>query len=485
MIDVCLLLEGTYPYVAGGVSTWVHQLISSMKEIRFGIVYIAPHSDPTRKIKYDIPENVIYLKEIFLHDYNLDKKRKRNPKPQDFQVARNFYEKIFQDDYSGFNSFLKLFRGKKSCLDTQTVFSEQASWQMLTDFYDLIEQDISFVDYFWTWRGTHLPLMQILLGEVPKSKIYHSVSTGYAGLLGCIAKHQYGGKYFLTEHGIYTHERSLEISQANWIYEKEVKNFRAEKELSFFKTWWIDIFKHMSRLAYRSTDQIFTLYEGNKIKQVLEGASPEKIGIIPNGINIAAFSQIKRQTKDIPQIGLIGRVVSIKDIKTFIHAAHIYLKKQDALFYIMGPINEEEEYYEECKNLVDQLNLQDKVIFTGRINIKEYLQFLDLVVLTSISEAQPYVILEANIVGIPIVTTDVGSCREMLEGRDEEDQKIGHSGIVTPVASPADTAKAMLKLTNDKELWNKMSKSGIERVKRYYDQDDLLAKYLNIYEQNL
>ncbi len=51
MLDICLLLEGTYPYVSGGVSTWVHQLIEGMKDVRFGIVFIAPHSDPTREMK--------------------------------------------------------------------------------------------------------------------------------------------------------------------------------------------------------------------------------------------------------------------------------------------------------------------------------------------------------------------------------------------------------------------------------------------------
>jgi len=40
--DVCLVLEGTYPYVKGGVSTWVHDLIRSLPEIRFALVHIAP-----------------------------------------------------------------------------------------------------------------------------------------------------------------------------------------------------------------------------------------------------------------------------------------------------------------------------------------------------------------------------------------------------------------------------------------------------------
>jgi glycosyltransferase involved in cell wall biosynthesis len=125
------------------------------------------------------------------------------------------------------------------------------------------------------------------------------------------------------------------------------------------------------------------------------------------------------------------------------------------------------------------------VHFTGRQDIKEYYKFLDVVVLTSVSEAQPYVILEANIVGIPVVATDVGACREMLEGRTLEDTRLGPSGLITEVTNASATADAILKLITNDELSKAYGKSGIERVKSYYDQDDLLSRYLNVYEKNL
>ena len=486
MIDVCLLLEGTYPYVAGGVSTWVHQLISSMKDLRFGIIYIAPSPDPTRTVKYDLPNHVLYLKEIYLHDYDLEKIRKRNPKPADYKVAQDFYEGMLRDDYSLFHDFIKLFRGNNHCIDSQVMLSSMEIWKTLEHFYQKIQTNVSFLDFFWTWRGTHLPIMQILQTEVPQAKIYHSVSTGYAGMLGAIIKRLNMGKFFLTEHGIYTHERVLEISQANWIYEREKKNFRAERDLSFFKQWWISMFRAMSHLSYIYADQIFTLFEGNKIREVLEGADEEKISIIPNGINLKGFGSVEKVKKDSPQIGLIGRVVNIKDVKTFILAAKNVLKHMpDAEFYIIGPTEEEEDYYDECLFLVESLQIQDNIKFTGRQNVKEYYSFLDVVVLTSLSEAQPYVILEANICGIPIVATDVGACREMVDGRTQLDQSIGSSGLITQVSNAEQTAEAIMKLINDKEMYEKFSEAGKKRVTMYYDQDDLLSRYLNVYEQNL
>jgi glycosyltransferase involved in cell wall biosynthesis len=486
MIDVCLLLEGTYPYVAGGVSTWVHQLITAMKDIRFAIVTISPNSDPTRSPKYDVPPHVLSLKEVNLHDYDLDGSRMRDPEPPDFTLLERFYRDLIREDYSLFPEFLRLFRGETSCFDTVSTFSSKGIWDLLVRFYDETARGVSFLDYFWTWRGTHLPILEILKAELPPAKIYHAVSTGYAGLLGAIAKTAMGGKFFLTEHGIYTHERALEISQANWIYEREKHNFRAESELSFFKKWWIEIFKVMSHLSYRYADRIFTLYEGNRFRQVLEGADPEKITIVPNGIDLGFYLSIEREKRPVPQIGFIGRVVPIKDVKTFLLSAkHVLEELPEARFLILGPVDEEEDYYEECRALAESHGLEQSVLFTGRVELKEYYKFLDLVVLTSVSEAQPYVILEANLAGIPVVATDVGACREMLEGRTPGDRALGPSGIVTQVANPRETAAAILKLLRDAPAYEAMGIAGRERVRRYYDQDDLLSRYLNIYEKNL
>ncbi|MBI2083807.1 MAG: GT4 family glycosyltransferase PelF [Deltaproteobacteria bacterium] len=486
MIDVCMILEGTYPYVAGGVSTWVHQLISSMKDLKFGIVYIAPNSDPTRTMKYELPHQVLFMKEIYLHDYDLDLHRLRKGGKKDYALLKNYYQKVLSGKADEFESFLQLFQGDQRCFDLKTLFSSHEAWEILTHFYKAFGDGVSFLDFFWTWRGTHLPIFQILQTELPRAKIYHAISTGYAGLVATMGKILHQGLFFLTEHGIYTHERLLEISQADWIYEQEKKHFRAERDLSFFKKWWIGMFQAMSRLAYQYSDKIVTLYEGNRLRQALEGAPLNKISIIPNGINPKEYQSIQREKKLIPQIGLVGRVVGIKDIRTFVQAAKRVINTgKEASFYIIGPTDEEEDYFEECQTMVEELKLEEFITFTGRVDVKDYYKFLDLVVLTSLSEAQPYVILEANCVGIPVVASDVGACREMLEGTEMADKRLGASGLVTEVSNPESTAQAILKLLNDPSLYQSMSEAGKERVVRYYNQDDLLGRYLNLYEQNL
>ena len=63
--DVCLLLEGTYPYVSGGVSTWVNDLIRAQPHLRFHCVALLADRK-ARAFKYPIAENVLSLTHVYL-----------------------------------------------------------------------------------------------------------------------------------------------------------------------------------------------------------------------------------------------------------------------------------------------------------------------------------------------------------------------------------------------------------------------------------
>src|SRR5690606_8261102 len=64
--DVCLIVEGCYPYVAGGVSTWVDWLIKGNPHLTFAIVAIVADST-FRERRYNLPENVIQFDDLPLH----------------------------------------------------------------------------------------------------------------------------------------------------------------------------------------------------------------------------------------------------------------------------------------------------------------------------------------------------------------------------------------------------------------------------------
>src|SRR6476469_4647505 len=66
--DVCLLLEGTYPYVPGGVSSWVDQIVRGMPDSTFSLFYLGNQMATRGKPHYKLPENVTSLAEVYLYD---------------------------------------------------------------------------------------------------------------------------------------------------------------------------------------------------------------------------------------------------------------------------------------------------------------------------------------------------------------------------------------------------------------------------------
>ena len=66
-------------------------------------------------------------------------------------------------------------------------------------------------------RSIYLPLFLTMQTEIPRADLYHCVATGYAGVLGAMAKHFYGSRLLISEHGIYTREREEELIKAKWI----------------------------------------------------------------------------------------------------------------------------------------------------------------------------------------------------------------------------------------------------------------------------
>ncbi len=65
LADVCLLMEGSYPYVAGGVSTWTHDLIKSHADLTFHVVALVADRN-ARKLAYELPGNVTGLTHVYL-----------------------------------------------------------------------------------------------------------------------------------------------------------------------------------------------------------------------------------------------------------------------------------------------------------------------------------------------------------------------------------------------------------------------------------
>ncbi len=225
--------------------------------------------------------------------------------------------------------------------------------------------------------------------------------------------------------------------------------------------------------------------------QVRDGADRQKVHVVPNGIDLKRFGEASkayfgRPENDRYTIGFVGRVCPIKDVKTLIYASRLVAEEvPDVLVRVMGPADEDPDYARECHELISLLDLDDNVILEGAVNVLEEVPKVDVVVLTSISEAQPLVILEAGAMGLANVATDVGSCSELLFGRLPEDKMIGGGGLITPIASPGATAEALLKLYRDPERRKQLGRNLMKRVNRFYDQEDMIGAYREIYTKHL
>jgi polysaccharide biosynthesis protein PelF len=487
MVDVCLIIEGAYPFVSGGVSSWLHALISNLPQFTFAVVHLSDKPDPDRKPKYKLPANVVEFQEVYLHDpNNLDAHRRKSLDDTQWQALNDFHHSLRADTQSDDPDFLTwLGRKDHRGITNHDFLYSQKGWELLTELYSQFAPDKSFVDYFWTFRITHIPLFALLEAKLPDARIYHPISVGFGGFLGALAKLRTGRPLILTEHGIYLREREIEIAQIEWIYVEKQQDFQLGRRMDFFQQWWLNMFRYMTRLTYDMADKLVTITRVNTRYQLRYGADPEKILVIPNGIDTSKLGKLQKSKGDLADkfvVGFVGRVVSIKDIKTFIRSIKIASASIPNIYaYIIGPTDEEPEYFEECQQLVKLLNIGSYIEFTGQAKIDQYFPLLDVMVLTSLSEGQPLVILEGNCAGIPVIATDVGACRELLTGTTSEDIALGPSGLITLVDSPSETAEALILLARDPELRQRMSDAGRKRVMRYYRQETLYEAYSTLY----
>ena len=177
-------------------------------------------------------------------------------------------------------------------------------------------------------------------------------------------------------------------------------------------------------------------------------------------------------------------MVPIKDVKTFITAAGLLRERvPDLAALVLGPTDEDPEYHLECVKLVKDLALEGCVEFTGTVNIVDYMSRIHVLALTSLSESQPLVILEAGAAGIPFVATNVGSCREILEGRADEVPALGPGGIITNLVAPAEIATALGELLTDHARRRRFGETLRERVKRTYTSEKAVAAYRSLYQR--
>ena len=514
-VDIMLFSEGTYPYVKGGVSNWILQLMQGLPEFTFGVCFVGAKEimDGERlEISYELPSNLKHLEVHYLfdNDEKMSSKRKKGSKAG-FEAVAKLYESFKSQDSSIPEMIQNIEFYTKEVTFDDFLHSERA-WNFINEIYMKNCPDIPFVDYFWTLRNIHKPIW-ILAGIVenlPKTKVYHAPSTGYAGFLGALASYTTGRPFVLTEHGIYTRERKIDMLSADWVEYKKPALLQQPEEYNYIKRMWVNFFDKIGLFCYNRSNHVLSLFSGAQKIQINFGADENRTLVIPNGVDVDGLMETIQYRAETPKpiVTLIGRVVPIKDIKTFIRAIKIASESiPDIEGWLVGAVDEDKEYVEECQQMAISLGLKEKIqVFDGNksdmtkeeiiqssdqiklfghSNIKEILPLSALQTLSSISEGMPLVILEGFAAGVPCVATDVGSCKDLIEGGiNEEDLSMGTAGAITGIANPDALANEYIRLLNfDNGEWKKAQEVALKRVQKYYRQEMFLQDYREIYNE--
>ncbi len=399
MTDICLLLEGTYPYKTGGVSAWVDTLVKGLPELSFSVAHLYYGQEPTR-VRYQSTANMLGTTAISLN---------ASPGSSPLTIA----------------------------LDT-------------------------------------------LLDQIPRARIYHALSTGFAGYLGTALKRSRTGAFIVTEHGLYWREAELGVGELECGF-KIVDTQSGSLHLG--RTWssWSDTFRTLAVDAYGAADAITTVCEFNRRQQLALGAQEDKSTVIANGTVMPAAHAV-RSIAGIADahIALVGRVAPLKDIKTFIRAcayAQEFIPR--ARWSVIGPTDHDPQYFQECMALADSLSLAH-FSFIGEVPMYEWYPRIDAVVLTSASEAQPLALLEAMANSIPVVSTDVGGVAELVTP-----EGMAHGGLLCPPSDPDACAQAIVRLLTDPELYAACSAAGRRIVERSHDSNGMIDSYRTLYRRFL
>ncbi|MBP5282767.1 MAG: GT4 family glycosyltransferase PelF [Lachnospiraceae bacterium] len=466
-MKICMVAEGCYPYVVGGVSSWIHSIIKAFPEHEFVVLAILANRSFRGKFAYELPENLTQVHEVYLEDFDwcskkTDRKRRNHLTQEEYEAVLS----LLINQNVKWDVLFDLFQNGKFSLNEFLMGPEFL--KAVRECYQINYPEAVFSDFLWTMRSIYLPLFLALRTEIPKADLYHCVATGYAGVLGSMAKAKYQCGLLISEHGIYTREREEELIRAKWV-------------AGIYKNVWIDQFKKMSKLAYSKADCVTSLYEHARQLQIELGCNEELTMVTPNGIDEKRFEGTpgeKVTEDDMIHVGAVLRVTPIKDVKTMIRAFAFAKERVPNLkLWIMGPMDEDEKYASECFELVEAMGAKD-IVFTGRVNVTEYLWQMDMTILTSISEGQPLTILESYAAHKPVIATDVGNCRGLIYG---EDDGIGQSGILTHVMNVEEITHAMVELATDTQKRLEYGENGYRRMIGRYKLTDMQGTYQNIY----
>ena len=506
-VDVAIVMESTYPYLKGGVSAVVHDIITGNPDLTFGIIHITWDSHSPLKDLYGMPDNVAWVKVLYLsmEEHQEDFLRAR---PRDLRMNRRQRRELSRRILGALLALAQdgqteplwdLISEGLSASRRYPVWAILGTREFMEAYHDMMpDLGMSMTDIFWCLRDFFSLAYAVLAEPVPRAQVYHAHTTGYAMLLGVNAAREHGTKVLLTEHNLYVRdtvntllERRLDLN----VRLTDYRTFDVTGRERMWMAWWLEMGRLCYPYAYAST-YLYprAITEANEL-----GGDSGRAIVIPNGIvtkefdasyaaRLAAIEEIKKEGADkhLWKLVYIARVVPIKGLLDMIDSVRLMVDRGLNIHLdVCGPTEHMPSYFEQCLTRIVEQGLESVITIRGTVKVRELLPEFDLFVLPSYNEGLPVVSLETMGAGIPTVSTDVGAVRSVVEDLivTDEGETWDPCGIIIEPGDPAVMADKIQEVISDVDLYERLSLNARGRVEAAYDLVKVNASYNKIYRQ--
>ena len=506
-VDVAIVMESTYPYLKGGVSAVVHDIITGNPDLTFGIIHITWDSHSPLKDLYGMPDNVAWVKVLYLsmEEHQEDFLRAR---PRDLRMNRRQRRELSRRILGALLSLAQdgqteplwdLISEGLSASRRYPIWAILGTREFMEAYHDMMpDLGMSMTDIFWCLRDFFSLAYAVLAEPVPRAQVYHAHTTGYAMLLGVNAAREHGTKVLLTEHNLYVRdtvntllERRLDLN----VRLTDYRTFDVTGRERMWMAWWLEMGRLCYPYAYAST----YLYPRAVTEANELGGDSGRAIVIPNGIvtsefdasyaaRLAAIEEIKKEGADkhLWKLVYIARVVPIKGLLDMIDSVRLMVDRGLNIHLdVCGPTEHMPSYFEQCLTRIVEQGLESVITVRGTVKVRELLPEFDLFVLPSYNEGLPVVSLETMGAGIPTVSTDVGAVRSVVEDLivTDEGETWDPCGIIIEPGDPAVMADKVQEVISDVDLYERLSLNARGRVEAAYDLVKVNASYNTIYRQ--
>lgn len=239
----------------------------------------------------------------------------------------------------------------------------------------------------------------------------------------------------------------------------------------------------INTLALRFIDYYIGVSRNFKEMLVKRRFSPQDIFTVYNGIDFSE-KELKYTRKeflskynlhfddDIVVVGILARLDPVKGLTTFLQAAKAVIEKNPSVRFLIAGDGDERKSLE---HKASSLGLKDKVFFMGFINEPyEFINCIDINVLTSISESFPYAILEGTLFKKATVSSNVGGISDLIEN--------GVNGFLFEPKDYKTLAHHLLSLADDTGLRLEMGDKIHEKASSLFSLENMCKTQLGIYE---